>query len=93
MLRRRRADANPKLLVCGRLGEYKYYDMDQAIATAMVLAERILSVDSAQRIIVPGTRTAKRPSCRPPASNSTQESLQILKNRRTAIRRVGRASC
>ncbi len=57
---RRRADANPKLLVCGRLGEYKYYDMDQAIARAMVLAERILSVDSAQRIIVPGTRTAKR---------------------------------
>jgi UDP-galactopyranose mutase len=43
---RRRADANPKLLVCGRLGEYKYYDMDQAIARAMVLAQRILNVDT-----------------------------------------------
>lgn len=32
----------PKLLICGRLGEYRYYDMDQAIARAMMLAERIL---------------------------------------------------
>lgn len=31
------------LLICGRLGEYKYYDMDQAIARAMLLAERILT--------------------------------------------------
>jgi UDP-galactopyranose mutase len=31
------------LLVCGRLGEYRYYDMDQAIARAQVLAERILA--------------------------------------------------
>jgi UDP-galactopyranose mutase len=48
---RRRAELNPQLLVCGRLGEYKYYDMDQAIARAMVLAERILAVDDAQRTI------------------------------------------
>jgi UDP-galactopyranose mutase len=39
---RRRADATDKLLICGRLGEYRYYDMDQAIARAMLLAERIL---------------------------------------------------
>lgn len=38
-----RARAIPGLLVCGRLGEYRYYDMDQAIARAQVLAERILA--------------------------------------------------
>jgi len=39
---RERADATPGLLVCGRLGEYRYYDMDQAIARAQMLARRIL---------------------------------------------------
>jgi len=39
---RARADAVPGLLVCGRLGEYRYYDMDQAIARAMLLAKRLL---------------------------------------------------
>jgi len=38
-----RARAIPGLLVCGRLGEYRYYDMDQAIARAQVLAERIVA--------------------------------------------------
>lgn len=33
----------PKLLICGRLGEYRYYDMDQAIGRAMKLAQTILS--------------------------------------------------
>lgn len=42
---RERADAVPGLLVCGRLGEYRYYDMDQAIARARVLAGRYLSPD------------------------------------------------
>lgn len=36
------AESIPGLLICGRLGEYRYYDMDQAIARAFVLAERIL---------------------------------------------------
>ena len=40
---RQRADAIPKLCICGRLGEYRYYDMDQAIARALVLAEKILT--------------------------------------------------
>lgn len=40
---RERTKAIPNLLVCGRLGEYRYYDMDQAIARAMLLAKRILS--------------------------------------------------
>ncbi len=37
-----RARATPGLMVCGRLGEYRYYDMDQAIARAMLLAKRLL---------------------------------------------------
>jgi UDP-galactopyranose mutase len=41
-LYRKRADALEGVLVCGRLGEYRYYDMDQAIARAMALAERII---------------------------------------------------
>jgi UDP-galactopyranose mutase len=28
-------------LICGRLGEYRYYDMDQAIARALMLAKRL----------------------------------------------------
>jgi UDP-galactopyranose mutase len=40
---RERADAIEGLLVCGRLGEYRYYDMDQAIGRAMVLARRLLA--------------------------------------------------
>jgi UDP-galactopyranose mutase len=35
-----RAGAMPDLLICGRLGEYRYYDMDQAIGRAMTLFER-----------------------------------------------------
>jgi UDP-galactopyranose mutase len=38
-----RARAIPNLLICGRLGEYRYYDMDQAIGRAMVLAGRVVS--------------------------------------------------
>ena len=30
------------MLICGRLGEYRYYDMDQAIGRAMKLASEIL---------------------------------------------------
>jgi len=40
---RERASKIDNLLICGRLGEYRYYDMDQAIARAMVLVDRILS--------------------------------------------------
>lgn len=42
---RAKADDTDRLLVCGRLGEYRYFDMDQAIARAMLLAERILRGD------------------------------------------------
>ena len=37
------ADENPKLVVGGRLGDYKYYDMDQVIASALQCSERLLS--------------------------------------------------
>jgi len=40
---RNRADAIDGLMICGRLGEYKYYDIDQAIARALTLGKRILS--------------------------------------------------
>ena len=39
---RQRAEATDRLLVCGRLGEYRYFDMDQAIGRAMTIAGRIL---------------------------------------------------
>jgi len=42
---RKMADDQPGVLVCGRLGEYRYFDMDQAVARAMLLAERILRDD------------------------------------------------
>lgn len=45
---RERAKATPDLLICGRLGEYRYYDMDQAIARAQLLATRILNGTAAQ---------------------------------------------
>jgi UDP-galactopyranose mutase len=44
---RTRAEATPGLLVCGRLGEYRYYDMDQAIARAQLLARRLLEEHAA----------------------------------------------
>lgn len=34
------------VLMCGRLGEYRYYDMDQAIARALTLAERLLATNT-----------------------------------------------
>lgn len=37
-----RARSERGLLACGRLGEYRYYDMDQAIARARALAARLL---------------------------------------------------
>jgi len=46
---RERADATPGLLICGRLGEYRYYDMDQAIARAQMLARKILAESPLRR--------------------------------------------
>jgi len=41
---RRQADALDRTLICGRLGEYRYYDMDQAIGRALSLTDRLLEV-------------------------------------------------
>jgi len=39
---RRRAMQIPDVLFCGRLGKYRYYDMDQVISNAMSLANRLV---------------------------------------------------
>ena len=39
---KRLADAEEKVVFGGRLGEYKYYDMDQTVAAALALCEREL---------------------------------------------------
>lgn len=44
---RERVEAMPGVLVCGRLGEYRYYDMDQAIARAQLLAARLVAAHAA----------------------------------------------
>lgn len=49
---RERADACPGLLVCGRLGEYRYYDMDQAIGRAAMLAKSLLAQEAAEPSLV-----------------------------------------
>jgi UDP-galactopyranose mutase len=41
---RGRASEIPNLLICGRLGEYRYYDMDQAIARAIMLFNKIVKL-------------------------------------------------
>lgn len=40
---RQRAAAVPNLIVCGRLGCYRYFDMDHAIERAMEIAENLLT--------------------------------------------------
>jgi UDP-galactopyranose mutase len=44
---RARADAMPGVMICGRLGEYRYYDMDQAIGRAMALGKQLLEAPAA----------------------------------------------
>ncbi|MFO0817936.1 MAG: FAD-dependent oxidoreductase [Pirellulales bacterium] len=39
----RLAATEPGVLICGRLGEYRYYDMDHAIGRAMTLVKNLLS--------------------------------------------------
>ena len=37
------AEAETNIIVCGRLGEYKYYDMDTVVERALALANKLLS--------------------------------------------------
>jgi len=39
---RTRAEVTPNVMICGRLGEYRYYDMDQAIGRALMLGRQLL---------------------------------------------------
>jgi UDP-galactopyranose mutase len=39
---RARVRGDQRLLICGRLGEYRYFDMDQAIGRALRLSRKIL---------------------------------------------------
>ena len=39
----RKTDAEQKVIFGGRLGEYKYYDMDAVIASALERAEKELA--------------------------------------------------
>jgi UDP-galactopyranose mutase len=40
---RKRASSEDRVTICGRLGEYRYLDMDQAIGRAMTIAEDLLT--------------------------------------------------
>ncbi|HAQ28712.1 MAG TPA: UDP-galactopyranose mutase, partial [Ruminococcaceae bacterium] len=35
------ADAEPGVIFGGRLGEYKYYDMDKVIASALAVTDKL----------------------------------------------------
>jgi UDP-galactopyranose mutase len=59
-----RAATLSDVLICGRLGEYRYYDMDQAIARALVLSRRCIDT-SISRASAPGFRPE---ACVRPAS-------------------------
>ena len=48
---RRLADQATDVLICGRLGEYKYFDMDHAIARASTLVQRILAGNAPHWVI------------------------------------------
>ena len=44
------ASKHPGVLICGRMGEYRYYDMDHAIARAMTLAKRLLAGEPSETL-------------------------------------------
>ena len=46
------------VIMCGRLGEYRYYDMDQAIGKAMKVADRILLTSGRQTWPVTASRAS-----------------------------------
>jgi UDP-galactopyranose mutase len=58
---RSRVAASDRLMICGRLGEYRYFDMDQAIGRALKIARKILHSRTLQprRFIAP----PRTPAC------------------------------
>jgi len=56
---RSRVAAQDRLMICGRLGEYRYFDMDQAIGRALGIARKILrslTVTARQFVAQPRTQ-------------------------------------
>lgn len=49
---RARAEAVPNVLICGRLGEYRYYDMDQAMARALKLSKALLGAPAYEEELI-----------------------------------------
>lgn len=47
---RRHADALPNVVIAGRLGEYRYLDMDQAIGRALTIADRLVDENPRRQI-------------------------------------------
>lgn len=56
---RSRASAIDRIMICGRLGEYRYFDMDQAIGRALRIARKILRSAPTRRrkLSQPGRQT------------------------------------
>lgn len=50
------------VLICGRLGEYRYFDMDQAIGRAQMIAERLLEGRPLAEILGSRSVTEEGPS-------------------------------
>ncbi len=66
------ADATPGVHFVGRLGTYKYYNMDQVTAQALTLFNKIASAHPASLHRVP-TLEVKSPLARPEASSKKNE--------------------
>ncbi len=66
------ADATPGVHFVGRLGTYKYYNMDQVTAQALTLFNKIASAHPASLHRVP-TLEVKTPLARPEASSKKNE--------------------
>jgi len=47
---RAQADELGNVLICGRLGEYKYFDMDHDIARALTLSRHLLEADTVREV-------------------------------------------
>jgi UDP-galactopyranose mutase len=58
---RARAETLSHVLIAGRLGEYRYYDMDQALARAMSLATRMLEQTPKPKFTTTFSRRAPEP--------------------------------
>jgi UDP-galactopyranose mutase len=49
---RQRSESTSAVLFCGRLGEYRYYDMDQVIGRAMRIADRLMQGKETRELLL-----------------------------------------